>query len=128
MARKKREPVMTAPVRYDFSSEERAELGEKLAASNEKIYQLRASKKLATAEINAAIQGAEDESATLTIKMRQGFEMREQQITILMNRPKRGMAQIILASTGEVLETRPMTTDEMQESFEFEPGSEARPS
>lgn len=126
--RKQRAPVMTFPVRYDFTPEEQAELGDRLAASNEKIYQLRQSKKVATAEINAAIQVAEDESHALTIKKRQGYEMREEEVAILLNKPKRGSAQIVLASTGEVIETRPMTAEELQESFEFEPGAEARPS
>lgn len=127
MARRKRAPAITAPVRYDFTPVEQFELGEKLAAACEKVEQLTRGKKAANVEMNAALKQAQEEALSLMIKKRQGYEMREEEVTIVLNKPKRGFAQIILSATGEVLETRPMTPEELQESFDFEPGAEARP-
>ena len=127
MARRKRAPAITAPVRYDFTREEQAELGDKLALAAERLEQLTRAKRDAMVEMNAAIKQAAAEHLSLWIKKRQGHEMREEEVTVLLNTPKRGSAQIILVATGEVLETRPMTPEELQESFDFEPGAETRP-
>lgn len=127
-AKKTRTPVMTAPVRYDFTPEEQFELGEKLAAAAEKLEQLTRNKKAVMVELNAAIKQAAEEHLSLWIKKRQGYEMRDEEVTVQLHQPKRGMAQVIVVATGEVLETRPMTPAELQDSFEFEPSTEARPS
>lgn len=117
------ERIITTEMRHVFTAAERMELGDGLAASNAHVYELKGNKTLFDTDMNAQIKTAEAKSAELTMKMRQGFEMRDVEALLIFDKPKRGFAQIIERATGEVIESRKMTAEELQGKFEFDEGT-----
>ena len=106
-------------LKYTFSADEQRELGAALAREAQGIYDLRAEKTEATAAITARIKSAEKRAADLTVKINNGYELREVEVMHMLEEPRPGMKRIIRADTGEHLRDEPMTAAEMQSSFGF---------
>ena len=83
------------PIKYVFSAEEMRELGEALARENQTVYDLRAQKVAAVAELGAQIKFAEKRAADLTNKINQGFEVREVECLAFMDTPRTGMKTML---------------------------------
>ena len=113
-------------IKYTFSNDEIRELGEGLARENQTVYDLRDQKKNLTAGITAQIKAAEKRAADLTMKVNNGYELREVECLVLMETPRPGMKRIVRIDTNETVRDEAMTAQEMQSSFGFkeEPGEE----
>jgi hypothetical protein len=114
-------------VKYTFSQTEIRELGEALAREAQTVFDLRDQKKTVTAELGASIKSAEGRVGALTDKINNGFELREVECMVMMETPRPGMKRIIRIDNNEPLRDEPMTAAEMQGSFGFSEGDDARP-
>jgi hypothetical protein len=106
-------------VRHTYTSDELRELGTQLAREQQVIMDLETGKAQSTAAFNAQIKEAENRRNGLTIKINNGYEMRETEIMVLLETPRPGMKRLLRVDTGEILRDEPMTLTEMQQSFGF---------
>jgi hypothetical protein len=113
-------------VKYNFKADELRELGAMLARETQAVYDLRDQKAEATAAINARIKQADRRASDLTLKINNGYELREVEVMQELEEPRPGMKRIRRMDTGEHLRDEPMSAEEMQSSFGFrepEPGT-----
>ena len=106
-------------VKYTFTREELRELGLRLAAKAQEIYNQKAAKKAAASAAAAAIQQLEDDAAKLVQKLNQLSETRTMECRILYHHPRQGMKTVERPDTGEQVCQEPMSEAEMQSSFVF---------
>jgi hypothetical protein len=107
------------PCKYKFTREELRELGLRLAARAQEIYNAKAAKKTAAAVAKARIEELEEDAAALVRKLNELNETRDIECRIHYNLPRRGMKTIIRTDTGEAEFEAPMTEAEMQGAFVF---------
>ena len=105
--------------KYRFNREELRELGLRLAAKAQEIYNAKAAKKAASAAAGGLIQQLEDDAAMLVQKLNNLTESRKMECRILYHHPKHGYKTIERVDTGEQFPEEPMTEAEMQSSFVF---------
>lgn len=119
----KQPKVVTEQVRYVFTSDEKAVLGESLAREAQAVFDLQSQKKEVTSSLAAAIEAANGRVRLITDKMNQGYEMRDQECVVTFDIPRRGMKSYIRMDTHEAVREEPMTAAELQDTFAFnEPG------
>lgn len=107
-------------VKYTFTREELRELGLRLAAKAQEIYNQRAAKLAAVATMAAAIKQLEADAEVIVRKLNNLYETRPMECRIHYHTPKHGFKTVIRPDTGEtVREAEPMTESEMQSSFVF---------
>jgi hypothetical protein len=68
---------MTRMERYEFTEDERNEIGRKLAQNVALVDRLRQEKKQSAKDLSDQIKAAEKHSAELAAKINSGYEMRE---------------------------------------------------
>lgn len=106
-------------IKFTFGETEMRELGQQLARENQAVYDHRKRKKELDAELAASIEAASGRVEALTIKVNNGYEMRELEVLHIFDAPKSGMKHVIRLDTGEILREEPMTLDEKQRGFGF---------
>jgi len=114
-------------VKYTFSADEIRELGEALAREAQTVFDLRDRKSSTVAELTAQIKQANGRVAELTNRINNGYELREVECMVMMETPRPGMKRIIRVDDNSVVRDEPMTASEMQGSFGFSEGDDARP-
>lgn len=114
-------------IKYTFKSDEIRELGEALAREAQTVFDLEQQKKTMTAGMAAQIKGANKRVADLTLKINQGFELREVECLALMETPRPGMKRIIRCDNSETVREEAMTVGEMQGFFGFQDRPDDRP-
>ena len=107
-------------VKWRFTSEELRELGLRLAAKAQEIYNAKAARKAAAAAAAGLMQQLEEEHAMFVQKLNQLYEMRKMECSIHYHTPKHGYKTIVRPDTGDTVgDPQPMTEAEMQSSFVF---------
>lgn len=66
------------------------------------------------------VKPMQEEITELAEKWREGFEDRYVECEILYHNPQTGKKSVVRTDTGEIVEILNMTSEEMQESLEFE--------
>jgi deoxyribodipyrimidine photolyase len=119
-------PRLVESCRYNFTAEEIRHLGESLAREAQNVFTLRQEKKEISQSYASRIEEANGKVAALTDKINQGYEMRDTECRVELDRPRRGAKSIVRVDTGAVVREEAMTAAEMQEAFRFDdaPGGE----
>lgn len=107
-------------VEHRFTGKELLALGKQLAAANQEVYRLRGEQKTVQSQMAAAVKGAEAIAAELSRKIENEREMREVEVSVLMDTPRPGLKTIVRKDNGEEIRTDQMTNDERQQSLNFE--------
>lgn len=88
-------------LKYDFSNEERLELGRDLSQMNQKLRQLEDEKKSVVSEFGSRIAIVKEQISSLSDKVASGYEMRDTIVTIDYHMPERGKKTLTRTDTGE---------------------------
>jgi len=114
-------------LKYLFTPDEIRELGEALAREAQGVFDLKEKKASVSAALVAQIKEANGRVAELTVKINNGYELREVECMWLMEEPRPGMKRLIRADNNQHVRDEPMTQGEMQRSFGFSEGEDRRP-
>jgi hypothetical protein len=106
-------------IRYDYTPDELRVLGLRLAQECQGMMDLEARKKEITAELGSQVKAAENRVSELTTRLNAGYEMREEEVLVVMDEPRPGMKSIVRISTNRPLREEAMTAAEMQRGFGF---------
>ncbi len=107
-------------IKFTYSDDEIRELGRQLAQETQGVYDLEKKKKELDAELGAAIKAASGRVESLTVKMNNGYEMREVEVLVMLDDPRPGVKRILRLDTNELVREEVMTSDEKQRGFGFE--------
>ena len=108
-------------VRYQFDHAELFDLGQLLARQAAQVYDIERQKKDVLKSLGAALEHAQNLAAGTVLKINAGYEMRDVECLITLNRPKAGVKEIVRVDTGEIVREEAMTPEELQQSLPFEP-------
>ena len=111
----------TEAVRYQFDHVELFDLGQLLARQAAQVFEIERHKKDVVKSLGAEIEHAHNLVANTAQKINAGYEMREVECLITLNRPKAGMKEIVRIDTGEIVREEAMTPEELQQALPFEP-------
>lgn len=106
-------------VRYPFDATELRQLGADLAHRTREAIRIENDKKVATSSFTAAKKEVEAQCAELSLKIENGYEMRDAECMVYFSTPRPGFKTIVRADNNEVVREEPMTAEEMQAAFEF---------
>jgi hypothetical protein len=106
-------------IRYPFSEAEIRQLGADLAHATREAIDIERAKKVAMAAIAADKKDIESKCASLSLKIENGYEMREMECIVHFGAPRSGRKEIFRADNGEFVRDEPMTPEEMQAAFDF---------
>jgi hypothetical protein len=107
------------PIRHVFSEDEKRGLGEELAQEVQKVLDLRADKAMVVSELGSQIKTGETRIAEVSLKLNQGFEIRDVECAFMMDTPRVGMKTLIRVDNSADVRIEAMTLNEQQESFSF---------
>lgn len=105
--------------RHDFTTEERQEIGMDLSRAWDHAARLEGEKKSVMADYKARIDNAKLACATLSSKLRDGFEMREMRVYATLDF-KRGRKFWHLEETGEIVREDFITAEDRQMNLPLE--------
>ena len=108
-------------VRYQFDHVELFDLGQLLARQAAQVYDIERQKKDVLKSLSAALEHAQNLAAGTVLKINAGYEMRDVECLITLNRPKAGVKVWVRVDTGEIVREESMTPEELQQSLPFEP-------
>lgn len=111
-------------LRVDFTREELEQFGKEMARSSAARDEAVEGKKAATAQFSEKIARAEMEIAAAARKINQGYEFRNVECQVRLDKPQKGMAIVIRLDTGAEVERREITSDEKQRELPLESGSD----
>ena len=114
-------------IKYTFGPNELRELGEALARETQTVIDLKDTKGNVAAEFAAKIKAGELRVSELTIRINNGYELREVECLQLLETPRPGMKRIVRLDTNETVREEAMTAAERQGSFGFDTGEDKRP-
>jgi hypothetical protein len=115
----KRKEKSTKYLRYEFIEGERLGMGKDLAEAHNKLADIDAEEQVIKAQIKERKAGLEQKIKTLSRNIFNGFEMRNVSCTMRWNSPITGKCEYYRDDTGELVDQRDMSSDEMQEELEF---------
>ena len=110
-------------LKYYFTEEERAELGERVARLVEERENLDAEKKLAAKKYGQEIAEIDGEIGSVARLIRKKYEIRSVECDVI-NDYKAKTVVVMRIDTGEPVESRPMTPDELQGRLFDGPGQD----
>lgn len=110
---------MYEAIKFTFSADEIRELGQALARENQGVYDLEKKKKEVDGELGVAIKAANGRAEALTIKLNNGYEMREVEVLVMYDEPRSGMKRILRLDDNTVVREEAMTLDEKQRGLDF---------
>ena len=102
------------PCKYQFTPVELYHLGETLARETQNAYDLADAKASAMADFAASIKAADKRIADLAQKINNGYEIREIEVSVILDAPRPGVKTFARVDTGEAVREEPMTPEEMQ--------------
>ena len=111
-------------VQYGFNHQELKQLGVDLAHATREAIRIENDKAVATARFNGLKKEAEALCSSLSLKIENGYEMRDMECIVVYSMPRPGYKQISRADTGEWIRDDPMTPEEMQAAFDFPAGGD----
>ena len=82
-------------IKYPFTESEIRELGEALARENQSVYDLREQRKEVATNLGALVKAAEKRAADLTLKINNGYELRDIECMYILETPRPGMKRLI---------------------------------
>lgn len=88
-------------LKYEFSDNEKLELGRDLSSKNQELRQLEEQKKSVVAEFGSRIAVAKEMISSLSDKVASGYEMRDTTVMIDYHLPERGKKTLTRTDTGE---------------------------
>jgi hypothetical protein len=101
-------------LKYEFSKEERLEMGANLAQAHNRMEDIEAEESVMKAQIRDRKAGVEQTIGTLSRNLGNGYEMRNIQCATVYDDPHVGEVSFYRKDTGELAKTRRMTESEMQ--------------
>ena len=113
-------------VPYPFNAAEIRQLGVDLARATREAIEIESKKAVAMADFTAAKKEAAAKLASLSLKIENGYEMREMECIVHFGAPRPGRKEIYRADNGDLVREDPMTPEEMQAAFEF-PDDKGKP-
>jgi hypothetical protein len=105
-----------------LTAAELRQAGEDLARATREAIECENDKKTAAAAYKARGEHAQSRCAALSLKITQGYEMRDIECVVYYGTPRHGFKQVIRPDTGETVREEPMTPAEMQSVFDFDEG------
>jgi hypothetical protein len=114
-----REDTIIREIREDFTSEELAEMGKKLAGKMADLEAVATDKKSADATFNERKQVLQAEAETLYRQINHGYEMAQVGCDIRYNDPAPGQKSYYRMDTSKHVETIDMSWEEKQEELQF---------
>ena len=121
-----RPSTTTKHLRHDFTPDELAELGAKLADQYDEHRNIEEELNAVKADFKERTLCAEREIGRLSRLIKARFDMRGIECRYEWNKPDSGVVQIVRIDTGELVQERPMSDDERQEELPLEaPTAEA---
>lgn len=106
-------------VKFTLTNDEKAEAANELASSYMQLESLAIEKKTAMSEFKNRRERIEERIHTLSLKVKEGVEMRSVLCELRLDYSSL-RATVIRLDTEEIVEEREMTEDEKQMKFEFE--------
>jgi hypothetical protein len=106
--------------RYDFTAEEKQQLGQQLALEVTSLADNDRQKKEAAAHFAAKHKAIESNCFELSAKLTNGYEMRQFEVMVMLDTPRPGWKRIIRVDSNEAVRDEPMTFAEMQRNLGFE--------
>jgi hypothetical protein len=97
--------------RYDFTEAEAHDLALELAESTKELRKINEAKKKAMKEFTGQLNGVKAVCDELSIKVSDGYEMRDVACKVEYNTPSTGQREITRTDTGDVL-TEAMTEED----------------
>jgi hypothetical protein len=107
-------------LRVEFTREEKEEFGQELARTAATRDEAVDGKKAATAQFGEKIARAEADLASLARKINNGYEFKNVECEVQLDKPKKGFATVIRLDTKAKVNERPMTPDELQRKLDME--------
>jgi len=104
-------------LRVEFTPEEIKNFSSDLARKTAELSQAEEDKKAAVAQFADQLASAKATVSRLARNINSGYEMRNVDCEVTLHSPKKGLARIIRLDTGEEVNVRPMTADELQEKL-----------
>lgn len=119
------EPIIErTDVRHDFTIEEIGEIARKAALANQRANDLEEKKKQVTKDYAAQIEAAQAEVNTYSIKISNGYEMRDTECIVTLD-PKNSSKDYHVKKTGAFVRRAEMDRNDFQISMRFEKEAEA---
>ena len=117
--------VIKKYLRADFSNEDRNRYAQELAIACHDKTSAEEEKKAVTSDFKAKIDNLQSEISKLSIKISQGWEMRNVECLVYFNNPEKGLKRIVRSDTGEQISVEAMDSSELQQDFDFESQEES---
>lgn len=112
-------------LQYNFTPEEKVELGKELGEAVGHLGRLESDRKMVADEWKAKISAQEAEVNSLGNKCRGGYEYRDMLCTVTFHDPIATKKTIRRDDNGEIVEVRYMEEFELQEELRFEESEKA---
>jgi len=106
--------IEAVSMRYEFTKEERGDLGAELAQVYQERAKLDEDRKSMAAQLKEREAGMENRIGTLSRQITAGHEMRTYDCTLRWDSPNVGEVSYYNSVTGEFVKARPMTVAERQ--------------
>ena len=106
----------------NLTAAEMRQAGDDLARATRSAIECENDKKTTAAAYKARAEMLSAQCASLSLKITQGYEMRDIECVVYYGTPRQGFKQIIRPDTGETIREEPMTPAEMQSVFDFDDG------
>lgn len=103
-----------------FTHEELLERAKELSMHTQNLVQEEATKKEIISEIGGRIAKHRAHMNLLSVQISNGYEMRQIECEVWLNRPERGTKTVVRLDTGEIVRESPMTAAERQMMLPFE--------
>lgn len=115
-------------VRWPLTAAEIRQLGADLAHQTRECIRIESDKKVATAALASAKKEAEARCADLSLKIQNGYEMRDTECLVYFSVPQPGIKRIVRADDPDsIVREEPMTAAEMQAAFDFPSDGGSKP-
>jgi hypothetical protein len=107
-------------LKYQFSVEETRENAKRLARKNQELAELELKKKQLAADIKAEIDNANADAAKLARWVNDEYDFRMVDCEVMLDSPAAGLKTVYRLDTAEVVKQEKMSTEEMQQSLQFQ--------
>ena len=112
--------VIKKYLRVEFTDEDRNRYAQDLAKACHDKSSAEEEKKAITSDFKAKIDNIQSEISKLSIKISQGWEMRNVECFVYFNQPEVGLKRIVRSDTDEQISVEPMESSESQQNFDFQ--------
>lgn len=107
------------PIKHSFTPDEIRELGEALARESQSVIDLKDQKANIMAGFSAQLKAGDRKVADLTIKINNGYEVRDIECMYLYDTPRIGMKTLVRCDNSVEQGIEAMSLEEQQTHFNF---------